>query len=194
MALSVTHFPVTRCTYAIFYGCDAGSKEKDDITKITNRLVQSADNTFCHPMLLHGIFAELERVRMKELVRLAKRNMLQDVQSLHDVGYGALNNGPFLGSSWLRVYEIRNGLEHWQKVLLKMVSHVGELDNDLTSQKAGVEHKPMSSDDEQSFRRTSNRIKDRLMDIHLDYDEMIKECAMIIDGMTIANNLVSYTS
>lgn len=180
MALSVTHFPLTRRTYAIFYGCDAHSQEKNDMTKITNRLLQSSENTFHHPMLLPGIFAEMERARMKDMVRVAKNTMLQKVQSLHDDGYGAVENGPFLGSSWLAIYEIRNGLEHWQKFLLKMVVHIGELDNDATF-----------NGGEPNFRQTSRRIKDRLLEIHLDYDEMIKDCTMIIDGMTITTNLVS---
>lgn len=191
MALSVTHFPLTRRTYAVFYGCSANDKGKDDMTRISNRLVNSSENTFCHPMLLPGIFAELEKSRMKEMVRAAKKNMLQNVQSLHDVGYEALENGPFLGSSWLMIYEIRNYLEHWQKVLLQMVAHIRELDNYAVSYEEGAGHDTTPSDENSNFRQTSCRIKDRLLEIHLDYDEMIKDCTMIIDGMTIATNLVS---
>lgn len=186
MALSMTHFPLTRRTYAVFYGCQVDGNKKDDMTKIANRLVQSSENTFHHPMLLLGVFAETEKERMRGLVRAAQTSMMESVNSLHEVGYGGgIGNGPFLGSAWLAAYEIRNGLEHWQKILLKMADHISELDRDAMSPTAD-----RSNAGEKDFRRASSRIKDRLLEIHLEYDAMIKDCTMVIEGMTINTNLV----
>lgn len=58
LAVSVTYIPHSEMTYAIVYGCNEAQ-----ITAIEKR-VQSAGDNSRHPMLMIGIFAELERERL----------------------------------------------------------------------------------------------------------------------------------
>ncbi|KAK0643152.1 hypothetical protein B0T16DRAFT_415420 [Cercophora newfieldiana] len=62
MALSVTHFPAKKLTFALLFGPSRIQQKK-----IISRLRRAGADT-AHPMLLAGIFAELERGRQMEAV------------------------------------------------------------------------------------------------------------------------------
>ncbi|KAI8965303.1 hypothetical protein F5Y11DRAFT_344746 [Daldinia sp. FL1419] len=178
LALSVTYFPDTRRTYAVFYGCNSHSAGKTIMERISNRFVRSSEDSFCHPMLSVGIFAEIERLRMRELV-LSRKTALQDtIDGLQAHGYGVLTNSKSHVDPWLNVYAIRNGLECWIGVLASMIAHIDELSRAYDQINDGG-----------SFYNTGRRIKDRLSEIHAEYLDLIRECNMIIDGMTLATNL-----
>src|SRR5262249_47388521 len=58
LALSATYYFSTKTTFAIVYGCNDGQKKE-----ILER-VRLAGNNLEHPLLVAGIFAELERDRL----------------------------------------------------------------------------------------------------------------------------------
>ncbi|KAI0117417.1 hypothetical protein F4814DRAFT_416230 [Daldinia grandis] len=178
LALSVTYFPNTGRSYAVFYGCNAHSAGKTIMEKISNRFIKSSEDAFCHPMLSVGIFAEIERFRMRELV-LSRKTALQDtIDRLQARGYGALTNSESHVDPWLNIYAIRNGLECWIGVLAGMITHVDELNRAYDQ-----------INNESNFYDTGYRIKDRLSEIHSEYLDLIRDCNMIIDGMTLATNM-----
>ncbi|KAF4463083.1 hypothetical protein FALBO_10089 [Fusarium albosuccineum] len=91
---------------------------------------------------------------------------------------------------WSRISFLRNGLKNWQAQLYKMIEHVDELD--ATDFSIGPAAKNMSWQVRlASLRKSGDRIKARLQDIVNDYDEAIRDCTHIMDGMTLATQLVS---
>ncbi|KAG8358489.1 hypothetical protein FVEN_g3794 [Fusarium venenatum] len=86
MALSVTFFPETLTTNAVWYGCDMKENPSygHNLTGadiITGRLTNFEGSCF-HPLTLPTIFAEFERERH---VGLVKKYMTQSVQRVHDL-------------------------------------------------------------------------------------------------------------
>ncbi|KAI2630807.1 hypothetical protein GGR54DRAFT_170957 [Hypoxylon sp. NC1633] len=180
LALSITYFPRTGQIYAVFYGCNDHSLDKTIMTKIANRFINSSEDTFCHPMLSVGIFAEIERSRMRELV-LSEKTALQDnIDALQARGYGAIAESTSHVDPWLNIYSIRNGLECWREILSRMIAHIDEL---------GMRPQNCQLDGGKAFCDAGHRIKDRLVEINLEYLDLVKECNMIIDGMTLATNM-----
>ncbi|KAL6815020.1 hypothetical protein J3E69DRAFT_346588 [Trichoderma sp. SZMC 28015] len=95
MALSVTFFPDTLTTNAIWFGCNLeersihGHKMSDSVI-ITSRLSEF-DGDVLHPMMLPTIFAEFERDRHVNLVRKSNTEFIQrmiDIESRNDIFYG----------------------------------------------------------------------------------------------------------
>ncbi|KAI4861453.1 hypothetical protein F4820DRAFT_460948 [Hypoxylon rubiginosum] len=178
IALSSTYFPSTGRTYAVFYGCNDTSAGKTVMARIANRFIKSSENSFCHPMLSVGIFAEIERSRMRELVLSGKTDLQDTIDALQLHGYGAITKFKSRVDPWLRIYSIRNGLECWVQIVHKMVAHIDEL-----------AMPPCETNRRDEFSSAGSRIKDRLGEIHLEYLELIRECNMIIDGMTLSTNM-----
>ncbi|KAI0539599.1 hypothetical protein GGR58DRAFT_227864 [Xylaria digitata] len=178
LALSATYFPDTGSIFAMFYGCNDHSIEKTIMTRIANRISKSSEDAFSHPMFLVGVFAEIERARMRELVLSAKVALQNVIDALQINGYRSISHSTSPADPWLNVYEIRNGLEFWAKLLANMISHIEELNRDQHHSKQG-----------EPFRRTGRRIKDRLEEIHLEYEGLVKDCDRIVDGMTLATSL-----
>ncbi|KAL7905496.1 hypothetical protein GGI35DRAFT_483614 [Trichoderma velutinum] len=95
MALSVTFFPETLTTNAIWFGCNliersiSGYNMTDSVI-ITSRL-REFDGEVFHPMMLPTIFAEFERDRHINLVRKSHTQFVQkmiDIESRNDSFYG----------------------------------------------------------------------------------------------------------
>ncbi|KAI0460388.1 hypothetical protein F5B21DRAFT_451551 [Xylaria acuta] len=178
LALSATYFPDTGSIFAVFYGCNDIAIGKTIMTKIANRIARSSEDAFSHPMLLVGIFAEIERGRMRELVSKAKVALQDVIDALQSSGYKSISQSGCPTNPWLDIYEIKNGLEFWAKLLVNMISHIEELDKGQYHNNPG-----------ELFCRTGQRIKDRLQEIHLEYEGLVKDCDMIVDGMTLATSL-----
>ncbi|KAI0188585.1 hypothetical protein EV127DRAFT_497057, partial [Xylaria flabelliformis] len=178
LALSATYFPDTGSIFAVFYGCNDIAIGKTVMKKIANRITKSSEDAFSHPMLLVGILVEIERGRMRELVSKAKVALQDVIDALQSSGYRSISQSTSPTNPWLDVYEIKNSLEFWAKLLLNMISHIEELDQ-------GQYH----TNPRESFRRTGQRIRDRLEEIHMEYEGLVKDCDMIVEGMTLATSL-----
>lgn len=116
---------------------------------------------------------------MRELVLSGKTDLQDTIDALQLHGYGAITKFKSRVDPWLRIYSIRNGLECWVQIVHKMVAHIDEL-----------AMPPCETNRRDEFSSAGSRIKDRLGEIHLEYLELIRECNMIIDGMTLSTNMV----
>ncbi|KAF5001109.1 hypothetical protein FGRMN_1303 [Fusarium graminum] len=92
MALSVTFFPNTLTTNAVWYGLDMNEHRTygHNLTNadiITSRLT-NFDGKCLHPLILPTVFAEFERERHVALVR---KYSTQLVQRIHDLAYPSLH-------------------------------------------------------------------------------------------------------
>lgn len=95
MALSVTFFPRSMTTNAIWFGCNLEQRfihghKLTDSSIITSK-VREFDGQIFHPMMLPTIFAEFERDRHISLVRKSNTQFVQrmiDIESRNDWFYG----------------------------------------------------------------------------------------------------------
>lgn len=178
LALTATSDCSTGFTQAVFLGCDDA-----DIKEFCSRLT-NAGAAIRHPMLLAGIFAEAQRTRHVTKVREKVAQLLERVYDLGKYGVDpdeeddAQQEEPnALIDQWLDVSHLNSGLETWRAQLVKMVDHIDELNitvfNTQADQKA-----------------EGDRIKERLVDIILEYKELQRKCNLVIEGTTLANGMV----
>ena len=169
------------------------------MSEISGRL-ENAEDSICHPLLLVGIFAELERTRQISLVIKGLEGLLKTVSSLSRHGTeweDIAGDGDDAIDPWLLIHYLKNGLENWKEQLKKMVAHVEEL-SDIADPDFGQatddNNDPVKAAENayrDKIRKTGKRIGERLAEIVCNYDEKIRECTMIMDGMTLATQLVS---
>ncbi|SCV58510.1 uncharacterized protein FFB14_15688 [Fusarium fujikuroi] len=96
MALSVTFFPRTLTTNAVWYGCDL-SKRKFHGDLITDSelicgQLENFDGDVLHPMILPVVFAGFERERHIGIVRKCLTQFVQRIHDLASPGLPALHN------------------------------------------------------------------------------------------------------
>lgn len=190
--MSITYFPIKKSLYVLIYGCDPDTKQR-----ILARLKNSEDST-CHPLLFPGIFAELERKRQLDLVK-------HGLEVLHTtiMGLGRYHKewkeDPIEDSQmddaidpWLEIHHLKNSLEAWKRQLMKIAAHADELSETWfkidSSDSEGIKEEKLM------VRRTGDRIQERILEIIDDYDDKIRECIMIMEGMTLATQMVTNTA
>lgn len=181
LAMSVTTDLATKVTYVIVYGCS-----DTDSDQFLTRLAQ-AGPAFQHPMLLPGLFAEIQRIKHVKIVR---RNVERLYEYVIDLSNNTLPKGHDKEDSasdgvklWRQVSHDKLVLETWATQLKKMVAHVDEL-NEMAYGTKSVRRKNVV------MIREGTRIKERLQDIIADYDELQRKCASVIEGTTLANGTV----
>ena len=190
------------------YGCD------DKIASQIFGRLRNSEDAMSHPVLLPGILAELERARHLKLVDDSLGKLLEGISKLKRVPdwnnlYPQKNQPNDPVDMWLDVSGLRNMLENWKEQLLKMIAHVDELSNtnfkaedlskcssdlDCSEESKNVGKSLRQIQNEEKFkekmRQTGARIKCRLEEIICDYNEKIRECTMILGGMSLATQMV----
>lgn len=135
LALTVTHFPERGLTYAILFGCSL-STEQDIIRRLSRLGPESS-----YPLLLPGIFAELERIRhavlAEEMIdRLENRIYELDYKSGQTHVRQREQRHKAKREDYLDTAYVKNGLLSWRKQLVKMAKCV----KDLERARFGEEH------------------------------------------------------
>jgi hypothetical protein len=133
LALAVTHFPRSGLTFAILFGCPF-SIEKEIIARLHNLKVEVA-----HPLLMPGIFTELESKRHTTLVeemgnKLETLIFQLDFHSNDLVGpegTQAETRSKEKRDAYLDLAYLRNSLLSWNTQLAKMVQHSRQLTKEL---------------------------------------------------------------
>ncbi|KAF2003563.1 hypothetical protein P154DRAFT_573160 [Amniculicola lignicola CBS 123094] len=125
LALSMTHFPRTRLTFAILFGCPFETEKE-----IVMRLAQVKEEA-CHPLLLPGMFAEIERARhtilVEEMGNTLETMILQldyytDEKESQDRALVEERNRE-KRTAYLDLAYLRNSLLTWNTQLAKMIQH-----------------------------------------------------------------------
>ncbi|KAF6827540.1 protein kinase [Colletotrichum plurivorum] len=181
LAMSITYFIESGTTHAIVYGCNPEVKRE-----ITGRL-GNAEGTTRHPLLLVGIFAEIERKRHFKMVTRRLEKLLGFVSMLGSYSPGQANlqqdveddESPI--DPWLDASHMKNRLETWRSQLLKMTQHADELPARCWL------HEEI--DVRNRVEEVGQRIKERLEQIIIDYEEKIRELEMIMEGTNLATSL-----
>ncbi|OHE96027.1 hypothetical protein CORC01_08720, partial [Colletotrichum orchidophilum] len=191
LALSVTHNAKRGSTNAIIFGTDPENEDE-----IVGRLSFSSKASQ-HPFLLPGIFAEIERERqLKRLVGNIQVELEKVILDVSSQGESQSNQDSTQHTIdlWLDTTELRNGLVNWKKQLEEMLLHIEEMAGKYSSSR--VLHQPAASssadantDVMQQQAKVNDKIRNRLRSIIHEYDEMIRDCTMRLDGMSMANQL-----
>ncbi|KXH44069.1 hypothetical protein CSIM01_04373 [Colletotrichum simmondsii] len=194
MALTATHFPQSNLTYAVLFGCTAEAERN-----VLSRLSRATEHAFS-PLLLPGIFAELERDRMAKVVT----ETVDAIEgAIFELGTGNPVEGEDLleedkidmrhsrRSAWLNTTFLRNSLRAWKAQLRKMADHVPELASLHRGQLIDGVYGPLKKEEEQkktdiSLDRTGLMIYDRIQALIEEFEDRIQECTMSVEGMTIA--------
>ena len=192
LAVSSSFNPKTGFTAALVLGCD-----KNLMESISMRIYNS-ESTSTHPLLIMGILAEIERERHTELVRDKVFHLLKSVYAMSNTGQisatSTLRKENYSVDLWIKMSQLRIGLESWKMQLQKMITSIDEFEQRILCLQSS-DQRPEKEDHKNDTwkpicKRAGQRIKKRLLEIVCDYDEKIRECTMVIDGMTLATHLV----
>lgn len=156
LALTVTHFPTTGLSYAVLFGCPIDTEDE-----IIKRLC-SAGEAASYPLLLPGIFAELERNRHVNIIEDYVDDIEQKISELDSIGLidntGSERRNKDKRSQWLDMTYLRNALITWREQLVKMTRHTEELQDTLFKK---TRNKPIRvEDDNTQFAQLDLRLSD----------------------------------
>lgn len=180
-------------TSAIVFGCDEEMREA-----IAAR-IENSEKSSTHPLLIMGILAEVERERHLALVGQQVNSLLQRVYNLSN--QEKISQSSVLGAhnysvdSWISVSQLRSGLETWKQQLQKMILHIADLELDIVRNSSS---KTIEADLsvfpegawQQPCIQSGRRIAKRLREIVNEYEEKIRDCSIVIDGVSLAAQMV----
>jgi hypothetical protein len=131
LALTTTYFPHCGLTFAILFGCPL-SVEEEIIRRLSFATAEAA-----HPLLLPGIFVELERTRHVHVVEA----MIDELETkIFELDFhadetersqtsGAERRNQEKRTAYLDTVYLRNGLIGWSAQLSRMAQHAEGLEN-----------------------------------------------------------------
>jgi hypothetical protein len=203
LAAAVTHFPTRKLTFAVVFGCSR-EQEKTVISRL-----KTAGEDVTHPMLLPGIVAELERKRQLDAVddmtdELERRILGLDFEAVTTWNQDGTTQAEWSrhkARAWRDISFLRTGLQGQKTLLTRMRKHVDEFPLVATHQseatycdaetvRSELETKLLDLDSDH-IGKASVRMKDRLLVLIDEYEERIRRCAMLLDGMAMATQWVS---
>ena len=184
-----------------------------------HRRLSLCESLVYHPLTLPTILADIERGRLfKKVDQLVKKLVKKAVNISSAPGTlisstkagGTRSGGSCqpdattespeeLMKLWLSVNGLKRGLEAWKTELQKMLSHCQALTFEkpiaallANSNRSSIECDEKREQDEiTDLEESGVRIGQRLQELTGEYDDRIRECTMIIDGLALATQLVS---
>ncbi|KAF5026000.1 hypothetical protein F66182_1902 [Fusarium sp. NRRL 66182] len=89
---------------------------------------------------------------------------------------------------WQNISFLRIGLQNWQTQLRKMMDHVQDLDATNFGIRTAINTEEWQTN-LAALREVGSRIRSRLQDLVDEYDEYIRQCTHIMEGLTLATQL-----
>ncbi|KAK4221269.1 hypothetical protein QBC38DRAFT_377429 [Podospora fimiseda] len=212
LAVSAVFNPVTGFTSAVVFGCSPGTdgpgRPPDNaVEEFAGRIFNSED-AWTHPMLIIGILVEIEKLRHFKDVEKHVFDLLLQVKAMTKTATisstSELAQENYSVENWISVSRLRIALESWKVQLTKMHDHISELEREYLTEaedcsspqstgRGSFSSTSTAVPDEKSWKQsaqeTGRRIQKRLTEIMAEYDEKIRECSMVIDGMALSAQL-----
>jgi hypothetical protein len=205
LAFNATFFPHCGLTFGILFGCPFSIEQQ-----IVNRL-SYATTDVAHPLLIPGIFAELERTRQVHIIEsaidevetriLTVDSSPEEMDAMSASMKEAENRAK--RAQWLDTTYLRNQLVNWNTQLKKLASHTDELSDKVFRQQEPDESRTCKQEEvgdskreksggasREHLRRVGVKIRDRVQEIIDEYDAKIRDCTMRVDGMAMATQWV----
>jgi hypothetical protein len=194
LALSATYLYDIGLTVAVIYGCN------DKQTKNIVRRLQNSGEAVSYPLLIVGIFTELERERLLDSVEeLVDRFLLRtEALSSKTRSWRQILNcqGENIGDLLQLYNDSRNlakGLGDVKAQLLKLLEHIQELESFPRPNNHCVEFEnqvPEIDQQRRKIKQTGSRMHERLLEISEEYDRKIDDCKMVMEDLTVTTQLV----
>jgi hypothetical protein len=194
LALSATHLYDIGLTVAVIYGCN------DKQTKNIVRRLQNSGEAVRYPLLIAGIFTELERERLLDSVEeLVDRFLLRtEALSSKTRSWRQILNcqGEKVGDLLQLYNDSRNlakGLGDVKTQLLKLLEHIKELESfprPNTHCGEFENQEPEMDEQKRRIKQTGSRMRERLLEISEEYDRKIDDCKMVMEDLTVTTQLV----
>lgn len=92
---------------------------------------------------------------------------------------------------WQNTSFLSNGLQNWQTQLRRMLQQVQELENPNYKNETAA-HSPQAALNLNRLHEVGIRIKNKIQDLIDEYDEHIRQCNHITEGLRLATQLVSH--
>jgi hypothetical protein len=216
MALTVTYSPENKSTQAVVFGCSNTARETfinrlgvcdfKVYHPLTIPTIFAELERERHFGLVNPLITELvnRAVNMSMISGYTKSTgSEQSTKIRHDPGLMRL---------WLKVSYLKRGMEAWRQQLEKMITHCEELTHSdlhvsdrtfddsagstpvnaiLSIDVSGQTNEADGQlDDLRDLEYSGTRIHRRLKELKCEYDEKIRNCSTIVEGMTLAAQLV----
>lgn len=218
MALSSTYYPSRNYTYCVIYGCSEQNRAL--VMTTLEKCDLSTYHPLTLPLLFAEIeskrhFKMADRVRNKLLTRALNVSKNRHYPGAPYGGEGIQTTAADTDGTlklWLEMSHLKNGLQSWRKQLDKICLHAdtlscgnpcpGENESRSSSESTPVttqlflpegfdQLKDQPSDENNGeMDESMHRIRTRLEEIREEYDEKLRSCATIVDGMILATQMV----
>lgn len=192
LALSATYIPSTGTTFAVVYGCN-----DDQLRSIESKVRRAGKQAF-HPLLMSGIFEELERARLVETVEdlLDDFTLRSEKLETHPWSPDADTDGSKAQqhlSLCVQSQSLMDQMRMAKRQLAKFSKEIGIITTELESL-SGVEYIYKSEPRAAEVAKVGENMKKRVDDIMIEYDDKIDECQMMICNTSLAMQTVSNLS
>ncbi|CAJ2507581.1 Uu.00g087670.m01.CDS01 [Anthostomella pinea] len=189
LALSVTYKPSTGSIFCVVYGCN-----EQQIEAFMKR-VRMAGDRVKYPLLMLGIFAEVERERLVGIAdQLLDRFTLRSEHlENRPLDPSTDMNGANTQEHLALCLQSRSLVDHIQSVkrqLSKLLTEIDDLGQRLTLRKEKDGILPKTFKNGRQLKRMGVQMKKRLQDIIHEYDDKIDECNMIVGNTSLAMQTV----
>lgn len=179
LAMSSTYFEKSKLTVAVIFGCSPEQMHRVECLLARSPEVKS------HPFLTVGIFAELHKDRMQDVVKSAVAEC--DVATMQlgldrdspPVAERDFKLNKRLRECRLRMKVAEEEVRATKGLLQKMVAEVEEAQSLLNFQ------------DDPNFAASTKRFKQRFTELEVEFDTLMARSRMTFDDMTYSEELVS---
>lgn len=197
LALSATYIRSIGLTLAVIYGCN--DEHKSNII----RRLQNAGDSVHHPLLIVGIFAELERERLLSRVEELVDRFLQRTEALSNDSRPykqLLNSQGEKPGDLLQLYsDSRDSIQRLQAAkvqLSKIIDHIQELQSiggqkNHFDKKSDNRNSSAEGERRRQIKQIGIRIRERLLEISEEYDRKIGDCRMVLEDWTVTMQTVN---
>ncbi|KAK4682469.1 hypothetical protein QC764_0019470 [Podospora pseudoanserina] len=177
VAISSTYFSSSKLTVAVLFGCS-----EEQIARVED-LLASSPEVKSHPLLTVGLFAELHKDRMQEIVKNALYECTAAITELKlDRDAPSVVKRDFKLSRKLRNCRLKTKMAEEEVrttkgLLEKMIPQVEE------------EQRLYQSWDDGEFATSTRRFKQRFEEIGIELDALMARCRIMFDDMTYSEEL-----
>lgn len=185
-SLSSTYFSASKRSLAVIYACDL-----DQVLRVTE-LLRMSPEVASHPLLLTGVFAELQLKRMQELVGEVQTSGDANVELFKmDPPPKPLTMWELNGSLVKGVLEAREAEEELRATRAHLKEMADRIDEQEKTWKSWTTGGQTSDFEDRSFTAATDRFKCRFRDIDIEIDGLIAQCRVAAEQQKYTGELVS---
>jgi hypothetical protein len=182
ISLSCTYFAASKLSLAVIYGCTPGQVHR------VEQLLEGCSEVASHPLLMVGVFAELQFKRMEDLA------LQVSLDSADNVGDSS-ENPQYKQPSKIRKLnnKIRKGVldaKEAEEEMRVTKAQLTEMAERMRDQKVAWGTWGLSEDQLKKLASDADRFERRFKEINSAIDGLMTQCRLMADQQTYAGGLV----